>query len=84
MPHWRVLELQNSVGQFMVHGARNQPSECTWIVVKVYLPDIVSEPQYTLLIFQRADQSVRTRDRDPPGRQAILGGDLPIRAVRAC
>ena len=52
MPHWRVLKLQNSVSQFMVHGARNQSRECTWIVVEIYLPDILSEPQNTFLIFQ--------------------------------
>src|ERR1700682_6106414 len=55
MPYRRVLKLQNSVGQFVVHGARNQPSECTWIFVEIYLPDILSKPQNTLLIFQRAD-----------------------------
>jgi hypothetical protein len=45
MPHWRFLELLNSVGQFVVHGARNQPSECTWIVVKIDLPDVFSKLQ---------------------------------------
>jgi hypothetical protein len=55
MPHGRVLKLQNSVSQFMVHGARDQSRECTWIVVDIYLPDILSEPQNTFLIFQRAD-----------------------------
>jgi hypothetical protein len=55
MPHWRFLELQNSVGQFMVHGAGNQPSECTWIVAKIDVPDVFSKPQHTLLILQRTD-----------------------------
>jgi hypothetical protein len=59
MPYWRVLELQNSIAQFMVHGARDQPGECTWIVVEIYLLDILSEPQNTFVILERADHRLR-------------------------
>jgi hypothetical protein len=55
MPHWRVLELQDSVSQFMVHGARDQPGERPRIVVEVDLPNILGEPHDAVLIFQRVN-----------------------------
>ena len=55
MPHWRVLQLQNAVAQFVVHGARNQPGERSRIFLEIYLPDVLSEPQNTNLIFQRGN-----------------------------
>jgi hypothetical protein len=55
MPYWRVLELQDSAGQLVVRGARDQPGECARIVVEIDLPDILGEPYNTPLIFQRAD-----------------------------
>jgi hypothetical protein len=54
MPHRHVLELKNSICQLMVHGARNQPSKRPWIAVEIHLPDILREPQNTLVVFQRA------------------------------
>jgi len=59
MPHGRVLELQNSVCQLMVHGARNQTGERSWIIVEVHLPDILGEPHNTRFIFQRAHHRLR-------------------------
>src|SRR3984893_12417635 len=59
MPHWRVLELQNSVCELMVHGARNQPGERSWVIVEIHLPDILGEPHNTLFIFQRAHHRFR-------------------------
>jgi hypothetical protein len=43
----------------MVHGARNQPGARSWIIVEIYLPDILGEPHNTLFIFQRAHHRFR-------------------------
>jgi hypothetical protein len=59
MPNGRVLELQNSVCKLVVHGARNQPGERSWIIVEIHLPDILGEPHNTLFIFQRAHHRFR-------------------------
>jgi hypothetical protein len=53
MPHWGFHELQYSISQLVVHGARNQPSERSGIVLEIYLPDILAQSHHTLLIFQR-------------------------------
>ena len=53
VPHGRLVELQKTVGQLMVNGARNQPGERAWIVTKIQLPDILGEPHNTCFIFQR-------------------------------
>ena len=53
MPHWRLHELQYSISELVVRGARNQPSERSGIVVETYLPDIFAQSQNALLIFQR-------------------------------
>jgi hypothetical protein len=55
MPHWGFHELQYSISELVVHGARNQPSERSGIVVEIYLPDTLAQSENTLLIFQRTN-----------------------------
>jgi hypothetical protein len=33
----------------MVHGTRNEPSKCPWIVLEIHLPDILSKLQWRFL-----------------------------------
>jgi hypothetical protein len=77
-------ELQHAISELVVHGARNQPSERSGIVVEIYLPNILAQSQNTFLIFLTNSRSVRPLDRDPLGTQAIWDGALPIRPFQAC
>jgi hypothetical protein len=78
VPHWGLLELKYSISELVVHGARNQPSERSGIVMEIYLPDIFAQSQNSLLIFQRTDHRFGRSTEIRRERQPFGMGPFPL------